>query len=92
MVAALRASKGARECLPLGSNGSLIIVITSRGCTSILDYYRPLHIYHLAHKYRLMFRTDLPSAPETLPVFALTCTHVLCLLRTYGAKTRHDSI
>lgn len=40
------ASEGA-ECQPDGS-GSLIIVITSRGCTSILDHYRPLHIYHLS--------------------------------------------
>lgn len=41
------ASEGAAECQPDGS-GSLIIVITSRGCTSILDHYRPLHIYHLS--------------------------------------------
>lgn len=60
------ASEGA-ECRakPDGS-GSLIIVITSRGCTSILDHYRPLHIYHLAHKYRLMLPVP-PNSHHTPP-------------------------
>lgn len=77
------ASEGARSA-PDGS-GSLIIVITSRGCTSILDHYRPLHIYHLAHKYRLM----LPVCPNgNLLSPALFFSLFLSFSRSYARCTK----
>lgn len=81
------ASEGARSA-PDGS-GSLIIVITSRGCTSILDHYRPLHIYHLAHKYRLM----LPVCPNgNLLSPALFFSFFLSFSRSYARCTKRARI